>query len=228
MKSTIRSIAMHRAEQEVHLPPNFRQQDVLSHEQLVAAAKAGSAAAFEKLLSLYSRRIYKTILAVTKNREDAEDALQDTFFRAYRALHTFEERSAFYSWLTRIAINSALMIRRKRRACPEVLISASCEAGNEVPSFEIRDLAPNPEQICDQRQQRIRLLMAIRKLKPTLRAVLEIQMMQSYSVREIAHALDISEAAVKSRLYRARNQLMAPYLFGGDIAKRRASSEIAA
>lgn len=214
--------------QDAQLLSNSERQDMPLNEQLVAAARAGSSIAFEELRSLYSRRIYKTILAITKNREDAEDALQDTFLRAYMALNSFEGRSAFYSWLTRIAINSALMIRRKRRACPEVPFVGSSEIGNEVPQFEVRDLSPNPEQICDERQQRVRLLSAIRKLKPSLRAVLEIQMMQSSSVREIAQALDISEAAVKSRLYRARARLIAPHLIGGPAAKRRISSEIAA
>ncbi|HEY5253197.1 MAG TPA: sigma factor, partial [Acidobacteriaceae bacterium] len=78
-------------------------------EQLVSAAKAGSDEAFAELQNLYAQRLYSTIIRITKNHEDAEDALQDTFLRVYLALCSFEGRSSFYSWVTRIAINSALM-----------------------------------------------------------------------------------------------------------------------
>lgn len=92
----------------------------LRSKQLVAAARSGSAAAFAELRELYAGRVYRKLLIITKNREDAEDALQDTFLRAYKALHNFEERSSFYTWVTTIAINSALMILRRRRIRSEV------------------------------------------------------------------------------------------------------------
>lgn len=82
-----------------------------------------SSACFAELYATYSRRLYNTIFAITKNHEDAEDALQETFLRAYTGIHAFEGRSAIYSWLTRIAINSALIVLRKRRVRPELLVS---------------------------------------------------------------------------------------------------------
>src|SRR5277367_4736728 len=87
----------------------------LRSKELVAAARSGSAAAFAELREIYATRVYRKLLIITKNREDAEDALQDTFLRAYKALHAFEERSSFYTWITTIATNSALMILRRRR-----------------------------------------------------------------------------------------------------------------
>ena len=78
--------------------------------ELVAAARAGSNAAFEELQSRHSRRLFRRINFITRNHEDAEDALQETFLHAYLALDSFEGRSQFASWLTRIAINSALMV----------------------------------------------------------------------------------------------------------------------
>src|SRR5258708_206732 len=95
-------------------------ENALRSEQLVSAAQAGSSSAFGELRDIYSPRVYRQLLTITKNREDAEDALQDAFLRAYLAIHAFEGRSTFYSWLTRIAINSALMILRKRRTRPEI------------------------------------------------------------------------------------------------------------
>ena len=88
--------------------------------ELVAAARIGSSAAFQELQSRYSRRLYRRIQSITRNHEDAEDALQETFLRAYLALDSFEGRSQFASWLTRIAINSALMVLRVRRRRAEV------------------------------------------------------------------------------------------------------------
>lgn len=83
---------------------------------LVSAACEGSSSAFGQLQTLYSRHLYRTIMRITKNKEDAEDVLQDTFMCAFLSLRSFERRSSFYSWLTRIGINSALMLLRKRRA----------------------------------------------------------------------------------------------------------------
>jgi RNA polymerase sigma-70 factor (ECF subfamily) len=178
-------------------------------DRLVLAAQAGCAAAFAELRERYSPRIYRTIFAITKNREDAEDALQDSFLRAYLALHSFEGRANFSSWLTRIAINCSLMILRKRRARPEVSLNTSPEAEDDMPPFEFKDTAPNPEQSYVQRQRYLKLLRSIRKLTPNLREVVEIRGMRECSVKETAQLLEISEAATKSRLYRARTRLTA-------------------
>jgi RNA polymerase sigma-70 factor, ECF subfamily len=192
--------------------------------QLMSAVLAGSSDAFAEIQRLYSGHLYSTIVAITRNREDAEDALQDTFLRAYRALPNFEGRSSFYSWLTRIAINSALMLLRKRRARPEVSFDPSFESGEEIPQIEVRDPAPNPEQICDQRQRRAGMLRAIEKLEPRLRGAIQFRMAHGSSLKEIARALDISEAAVKARLYRARARLTAAGVFRNAGAKRLVAS----
>src|SRR5580698_4410370 len=128
-------------------------QNPAQSEYLVSAAQAGSSAAFGELRNIYSRRVYRKLLTITKNREDAEDALQDAFMRAYLALHTFEGRSSFYSWLTRIAINSALIILRKRRARPEISFDNPSETQDETSGFEFRDAGPSPEHICLHRQR---------------------------------------------------------------------------
>src|ERR1700733_10328562 len=104
--------------------------------ELVAAARAGSNAAFEEIQSHYSRRLYRRIQSITKNHEDSEDALQDTFLRAYLALDSFEGRSQFASWLTRIAINSALMVLRRRRTRAEVSYEPPLESGETAPTID--------------------------------------------------------------------------------------------
>jgi RNA polymerase sigma-70 factor (ECF subfamily) len=176
-------------------------------KNLVAAARSGSTAAFAQLREIYAQRIYRKLFTMTKNREDAEDALQDTFLKAYMALHTFEERSSFYTWVTRIAINSALMILRRRRMRAEVSYDGPDETEEMTLGFEFRDSGPSPEHVCVHRQSYACMLRCIWSLQPRLRQVIEMQMAGSHSIREIAQALGISEAAVKSRLARARARL---------------------
>jgi RNA polymerase sigma-70 factor, ECF subfamily len=175
--------------------------------QLVTEVQAGVPGSFAQLHAIYSPRLYKTILAITKNPEDAEDALQETFLRAHLKVHTFEGRSSIYSWLSRIAINSALMILRKRRARPEVLFDPQPDDRDEMIFFEPRDPGPSPEEAYDLHQRQSKTLHAIRLLGPKLRAPIRMQMKHGWSVREVSKALNISEAAVKSRLSRARRQL---------------------
>jgi RNA polymerase sigma-70 factor (ECF subfamily) len=98
-----------------------------------------------------NNQFFKTILRITKNWEDAEDALQDTFLRAYLALHRFEGGSSAYRWLTRIAINSALMILRRRRSRPEALLISSFQEGDRDFPLEFEDTSSNPEELCDLR-----------------------------------------------------------------------------
>jgi RNA polymerase sigma-70 factor (ECF subfamily) len=176
-------------------------------DDIVAAAQAGSSAAFEELHSIYSGRLYKTILSITRNSHDAEEALQDTFLRAYLAIKTFEGKSTVCSWLTRIAINSALMLLRKRRVHSKVLFDPQPDDRCEATALEVKDSAPNPEELYVLHQHRHRTLHAIRRLSPHLQEPIRMRIMHEWSIREISRALNISEATVKSRLYRARQQL---------------------
>jgi RNA polymerase sigma-70 factor, ECF subfamily len=203
------------AEEEVASEVASCHDESLQSKSLVAAARSGSSAAFAELREIYARRVYWKILNMTKNREDAEDALQDTFLRAYMALHTFEERSSFYTWITRIAINSALMILRRRRTRSEVSYDSPSETEEAIPVFEFEDTAPSPEHTCVHRQRYDCMLRSIWNLQPRLREVIEMQMMDDCSIREIAQALEISEAAVKSRLSRARARLASAHAVRG-------------
>jgi RNA polymerase sigma-70 factor, ECF subfamily len=175
--------------------------------ELVAAARAGSNAAFEELQSNYSPRLYKRILSITRNHEDAEDALQDTFLRAHVALGSFEGRSRFGSWLTSIAINSALMVLRRRRVRSEVSFEPPSESGEAALTIDIRDKGLNPEQLYDLRQRSACALRAIGKLNINLRTPMTTLIEQDCSMKELARTLDLSVATVKARLYRARKQL---------------------
>lgn len=174
---------------------------------LIDAARAGSATAFDELHKLYSTRLFQVILRITKNREDAEDALQDAFLRAYVALAQFEGRSTVYSWLTRIAMNSALMILRRRRARPVALLPCPLEPEDFSLQLDVKDPAPDPEEMCALLELSNGISTAIQKLKPRLRTPIELRLDRELSVNELAHTLNITVPAAKARLFRARAQL---------------------
>ena len=205
----------------VHLP--LGQLAAERDEELVSAASAGSDDAFAELRALYSQRLYSTIVRITKNHEDAEDVLQDTFLRVYLALCSFEGRSSFYSWVTRIAINCALMVLRKRRARPEVSFDVLVDGAGDLPHIEIKDSSPNPEQIFHEGQLWVSALCSIQNLEPKLQETIQIHMAGGCSMKEIARRLGVSVASVKSRLYRARVRLGARGHLANAVDKRRVS-----
>jgi RNA polymerase sigma-70 factor (ECF subfamily) len=200
---------MSRADYPAPLNVHAEEREVARDKEIVSAAQAGSPGAFADLYAAHSRRLYKTIIAITRNSADAEDALQETFLRAYLAFHSFEGRSNVYSWLARIAINSALLILRKRRARSEILFDPRSDAQVATFCFEVQDSAPTPEQAYDLRHRRVRLIRAIRNLDAKLRRPVQMRMATESSMKEISRALDISEAAAKTRLHRARLRLSA-------------------
>ncbi len=178
--------------------------------ELVAAVRAGSSAAFEEIEQLYSKRLYRRILSITRNHEDAEDALQDTFMRAFLALGSFQGRSHLSTWLTRIATNSALMvIRRRRHICLEVSLTPAVESGAEFQEFDIRDSGPTLEKFCELKQRFDRTFSAIERLDLKSRTAIGIWSSQECSMKELAHTLDVPVATVKARLHRARKTLAA-------------------
>jgi len=179
----------------------------LKNQRIVLAARSGCRMAFKDLWDLYSRRVYRTLLGIMKNPQDAEDALQDAFLRAYLAIGTFEGRANFYTWLTRIAINSALGILRKRRCRPETSLDATLRLEDMGPLVDLRDSALNPEQIYAEHEERENLVQAIQRLPLGVRSAIQMHVSGDWSVREVACRLNISEAAAKSRLYRARIML---------------------
>jgi RNA polymerase sigma-70 factor (ECF subfamily) len=181
--------------------------ETLEDTELVMAAKAGSAEAFETLQNRYRSRLYRRLLLITRNREDAEDALQETFLNTYIALRSFEGRSKFSSWITRIAINSALTILRKGRVRGDVAAAHELDSDQEPSCIDIADSGPNPEQSYDQRQRCLKIFSAIQSLDSKLGSVIQIRALQECSIDEVAQTLNVSASAAKTRLYRARQLL---------------------
>jgi RNA polymerase sigma-70 factor, ECF subfamily len=179
----------------------------MSEAVLVSMAKLGDSDAFVELSKRHSGKILRTIYRVTRNWHDAEDALQDAMLRAFSHLKDFQEKSSFYTWLTRIAINSALMILRKKRGCYELSFGGIDDSGDNYERWEVKSPAENPESRLARKEREELLRDAVLRLPQVLREVVELQQAKGYSLRETAEALGISVPAVKSRLSRARATL---------------------
>jgi len=174
-------------------------------EVLVTAAKSGDALAFAELWDRHSRRAFKTVYRITRNREDAEDVIQDAWMKAYFNLKAFDGRAAFSTWMTRIAINTALMALRRKRIRPET--SMEIADGDTWRDWEITDHSKSIEQQYVEHENGRRLRQAIGRLRPGLRTVVEIHQSNDGPVKEIAHLAGLSISATKSRLLRARSVL---------------------
>ena len=172
---------------------------------LVAAAKLGDQLAFSELWTRHSNRVFKTAYRITGKREDAEDAIQDTWMKAYLRLNTFDGRAQFVTWLTRIAINSSLMILRRKRSHPET--SMEITDGDTGQHREIADRAKNVEELYARHERMECLRRAICCLKPPLQSVLEFHQSNDSSLKEVAEFAGLSVAATKSRLFRAKKTL---------------------
>jgi RNA polymerase sigma-70 factor (ECF subfamily) len=181
----------------------------ISEAALVSMAKLGDSDAFVELSKLHSNRLLRTIYQITRNWQDAEDALQDATLRAFSHLKDFEGKSTFSTWLTRIAINSALMILRKKRGCYEIPFDGVDDSGDNHERWEAKSPAENPESQLARKEREDLLRDAILRLPLLLREVVELRQARGYSTRETAQALGISVPAVKSRLSRARVTLRA-------------------
>ncbi len=175
-----------------------------SEEQLIAAAKAGRRAPFGELCERHFKRLFRVIHRIIRNREDGEDAVQECFLNAFVHLKDFDGRSQFATWLTRIAINAALMKLRKNRRAREVPIREPNPSSESVAQREFRYAAPDPEEMYRLRERREILNTAILELRLRTRRVVELHQLQEHSLKETAQILGISTAAVKARMFHAR------------------------
>jgi RNA polymerase sigma-70 factor (ECF subfamily) len=174
--------------------------------QLVSAAKAGDAPAFEELVNRYERKIFRLAMNITQNREDAEDVMQEAFLKSFKNLDHFQGDSRFYTWLVRIAVNEALMKLRKRRP-NQVSIDEPISDDDDSVFRQIEDWGPSPEQKYAQTELNAILNGVVGQLDPIFRVAFLLRDVEGISTEETANILGISVAAVKSRLLRARLKL---------------------
>ena len=190
-------------------------------EELVRKAKEDDERAFGELVSRYESKVYSLALRMVRNPEDAEDVLQDTFLRAYRGIKSFQGASTFSTWIYRITANSALMRLRKKQL-PTVSIEDQDERETPV---NIADWTPGPAEQLLSKELQHEMDEAIKALPPEFRQVFVLRDVEEMSNAEVAEILDLSVAAVKSRLHRARLKVrnrLAGYFSDNAKPKRRA------
>ena len=181
--------------------------DGLDEAALVERAKSGENWAYTELVSRYNRKIFRMAKQITQSDEDAEDVLQEAFFKAYQHLNDFHGNSKFYTWLVRIAVNEALMKLRKRKSDKTVSLDEELDTGEETITREIAVWDGDPEQKYSQTELKTILDEAIDGLKPSFRSVFLLRDVEELSTEETAESLGLSIPAVKSRLLRARLEL---------------------
>jgi RNA polymerase sigma-70 factor (ECF subfamily) len=174
---------------------------------LVAAAKNENRQAFEVLVKRHARRVFFAARRMTRTREDAEDVVQQSLQKAFVHLNQFEGKSSFSTWLTRIAINEALILLRKSRGLREVLMNDSTEGEEALFVLEIPDSGQSPEDNYSQRERRGILLSAIKELPDGTRRAMQLRELDERSTEETARIMGISVGAVKARVFHGRRKL---------------------
>jgi RNA polymerase sigma-70 factor (ECF subfamily) len=174
---------------------------------LVAAAKNGNRKAFEILVERHQQRIFFVAQRITRRREDAEDVVQQSFQKAFTHLRKFEGRSAFSTWLTRIAVTEALMFLRRRRGLREVLIDDLNGNGETATVLEVPDSSPDPEAIYSKREWVEMLSLAMNELPAGIRRAIQLRELDERSSEETARIMGISVAALKGRMFHGRKKL---------------------
>jgi len=175
--------------------------------ELVSAAQAGKGEAFDVLMRAYYQSTFQVALGVVRNREDAEDVLQEAMLKAYSKLGQFQGNSQFYTWFFRIAMNEALMKVRGRHPDRQVMLDDVMKSERGYLRKEIEDWTNYPEKLYLQRELGSTLQQALAQLSPRLSATFRLCYIEQRSIKEIAKLLGMTTNGVKSRVSRARSRL---------------------
>jgi RNA polymerase sigma-70 factor, ECF subfamily len=173
----------------------------------LAAAKRGDSAAFEILCKQSANTVFHLARRIMRNNEDAEDVVQESFQQAFIHLNRFNGDSRFSTWLSRIAINAALMKLRKKHHQWDVSLDESAETGELSSRIDVEDQDLNPEQLCAQKEQQWMLSQALNELTPGTRKAIELRELGERSTEETAQIMGISVTAVKARVFHGRRRL---------------------
>jgi RNA polymerase sigma-70 factor, ECF subfamily len=165
-------------------------------------------AMFAQLVGPSQERVYRLALRITRNTEDAEDVQQETLLKVHRKLGQFEGRSRLTTWISRIAINEALMCLRKRRSAFYTPLEETLQPADEgFISEEFQSPLEGPEAAYSRKELRELLKQAMERLRPAYRVVFLLRAVEQLSTSETAKVLQISASAVKARMRRARSEL---------------------
>jgi RNA polymerase sigma-70 factor (ECF subfamily) len=192
----------------------------ISDDRLLEAAKQGDRLAFSELSARYRGLVYQRIFRLVQSPEDAEDMLQEALLQAFIHLGRFRGEARFSTWLTRIGINCALQLLRKKRRCQETCFNRSQENG-ESREVDCPDPAPNPEQVYAQVQARRLVSLAVQRLPRNCQRLVCEHHEEGRTIADVARSLGISVGSAKARLYRARLTLLSLLKKGEVVQMRR-------
>ena len=178
----------------------------LSDDQLLTFAQGRDEAAFAELMHRNSSSSFKLALSILKDRQDAEDEVQNSYWNAWRSVGQFQRDSRFSTWMSRIVINQCLMRLRKARRASFLYLDEGVGVGG-LKVMELPDRGSTPEAELGGKEMSAILHKEIRKLPPLLRNVLVLRDLDELSMDDVAGRLGISIVAAKSRLLRARSEL---------------------
>ena len=184
-----------------------RRTHVRDEYALLLAAKTGDSAAFEILCKQSANTVFHIARRIMRNNEDAEDVVQESFQQAFIHLKRFNGDSRFSTWLSRIAINAALMKLRKTHRLWEVSLDESVETEQPSSHVEVQDQGLNPEQLYAQKERQRILSEVMNDLTPGMRKAIELRELGERSTEETAQIMGISVTAVKARVFHGRKQL---------------------
>lgn len=181
----------------------------LDEEALVAALRAGDERAFETMVRMFGGRLLAVARRITRNEEDARDAVQSAYLSAFRSLDAFEGGCQLSTWLHRIVVNMALMRLRSRRRKPEesidLLLPTFKEDGHHVEQFA--EWSTPAHALLEREETRAKVRACIDQLPGNYREVLVLRDIEELTTEEVARTLSITRTAVKVRLHRARQAL---------------------
>jgi len=172
--------------------------------RLIADCLRGETAAFGALVRRYQDRLYNTVYRLVDNAEDAHDVVQEAFLSAYQSLDGFKGDAQFFTWLYRIAVNTAISLKRKQRAV--VSIDAGRNGESAIDPIDQSDLS-RPGHALEQAEQERRVSQALSRLSPEHRAVLVMKDMEGQKYEMMAEVLRVPIGTIRSRLHRARLEL---------------------
>jgi RNA polymerase sigma-70 factor (ECF subfamily) len=187
--------------------PGRRRTGARDEYALLLAAKTGDSAAFEILCKQSANTVFHIARRIMRNSEDAEDVVQESFQQAFIHLPRFNGDSRFSTWLSRIAINAALMKLRKKHRFWEVSLDESAETEQPSAHVDVEDQALNPEQLFAQKERQRILSQVMNELTPGTRKAIELRELGERSTEETAQILGISVTAVKARVFHGRRRL---------------------
>jgi len=176
--------------------------DLKDELHLIDRSLHGDSEAFGELVRRYQDRLYSAVVHIVRCRAEAEDVVQEAFIQAYVKLQTFKHNSRFYTWLYRIAVNVSISHRRRQR------VELSVEQNRDATGDEPMDLSPSPSEPLELAERKQKLQRAMALLTEEHRQIIVLRHMEEFSYEEIADILQISVGTVRSRLHRARAQLL--------------------